>query len=93
MQYPAIYLASIWKTLPEKVPMHYNLKGEPDRFGNKTELLVMMAYTYRGEYRSVFPACQYFIGSILKDMLRKIKTVSQRMAFAVSVFMSAVIPV
>ena len=38
---PFIYLAYIWNELPEKVPMHWNIKGEIDRFGNKTELLLI----------------------------------------------------
>ncbi len=39
---PAAYLAIAWNNLPEKVPMHYNLKGEVDRYGNKMELLWVM---------------------------------------------------
>jgi len=39
---PAIYLAIIWDRLPLKIPMHYNLAGEVDRYGNKTELLTMV---------------------------------------------------
>lgn len=38
---PFIYLAYIWNELPEKVPMHSNIKGEIDRFGEKTELLLI----------------------------------------------------
>ena len=38
---PFIYLAYIWNELPEKVPMHWNIKGEIDRFGEKTELLLI----------------------------------------------------
>ena len=38
---PFIYLAYIWNELPEKVPMHWNVKGEIDRFGEKTELLLI----------------------------------------------------
>src|SRR5690606_35992435 len=36
---PFLYLALIWKQLPGQVPMHYNLQGEVDRYGDKTELL------------------------------------------------------
>lgn len=36
---PAIYLAIIWNKLPEKVAMHFDLKGHPDRFGNRSELV------------------------------------------------------
>ncbi len=38
---PFIYLAYIWKELPEKVPIHWNIKGEIDRFGDKSELLLI----------------------------------------------------
>jgi uncharacterized membrane protein len=41
---PVAYLAIIWSKLPERVPMHYNLKGEVDRYGNKTELLLLTAF-------------------------------------------------
>ncbi|WP_027077819.1 SdpI family protein [Maribacter antarcticus] len=38
---PFIYLAYVWNQLPEKVPMHWNIKGEIDRYGEKTELLLI----------------------------------------------------
>lgn len=38
---PFIYLAYIWNQLPEKVPMHWNVKGEIDRYGDKTELVLI----------------------------------------------------
>jgi immunity protein, SdpI family len=40
---PAIYLAFVWNQMPHTVPIHYNLKGEPDRYGDKSELLVLLA--------------------------------------------------
>lgn len=39
MAAPLIYLAIVWKTLPEKVAMHFNLKGEADRLGSRNELI------------------------------------------------------
>lgn len=39
---PAIYLFIIWKSLPEKIAMHFDLYGHPDRFGNKMELFWMV---------------------------------------------------
>ncbi len=36
---PIAYLASIWQELPQKLPMHWNYKGEIDRYGDKFELL------------------------------------------------------
>jgi len=38
---PFIYLAYVWKDLPEKVPMHWNIKGEIDRWGEKQELILI----------------------------------------------------
>lgn len=38
---PLLYLALTWKFIPETVPMHYDLKGNVDRYGSKNELLVM----------------------------------------------------
>lgn len=40
---PVIYLAVIWKRVPERVPIHYNMAGEVDRFGSKAEFLILMA--------------------------------------------------
>lgn len=39
---PAAWLAIVWNIIPETVPMHYNLKGQVDRYGNKNELLIMI---------------------------------------------------
>ena len=38
---PFLYLAYVWKSLPEKVPIHWNMAGEIDRYGSKTELLLI----------------------------------------------------
>lgn len=36
---PVVYLAAVWQKLPDRIPLHYNLQGEVDRLGSKTELL------------------------------------------------------
>lgn len=38
---PFIYLATIWNSLPEKIPMHFNYKGEIDRWGEKAEIILI----------------------------------------------------
>ncbi|NAS12654.1 SdpI family protein [Poritiphilus flavus] len=38
---PFAYLAYVWNSLPEKVPLHYNMEGEADRYGDKAELLLI----------------------------------------------------
>ena len=39
---PFIYLAIIWNTLPEKVPTHWNYKGEVDKWGDKYSLITLL---------------------------------------------------
>lgn len=38
---PFLYLAYVWDSLPKKVPMHWNIKGEIDRWGEKQELVLI----------------------------------------------------
>src|SRR5262249_42373223 len=40
---PAIYLAIVWNTLPEKLALHFDLQGNPDRYGSKIELVFVTA--------------------------------------------------
>lgn len=37
---PLIYLATIYNNLPASVPLHFNINGQPDRYGNKSALLL-----------------------------------------------------
>lgn len=39
---PFIYIAIIWKNLPERLPMHFRMDGSPDRMGNKSELIMLL---------------------------------------------------
>ena len=39
---PFVYLAILWNTLPEKVPTHWNYKGEIDRWGDKYSLIGLL---------------------------------------------------
>lgn len=38
---PFVYLAYIWPSLPQSVPMHWNASGEIDRWGDKSETLMI----------------------------------------------------
>jgi uncharacterized membrane protein len=40
---PCVYLAFIWQQLPAIVPLHYNLKGEIDKWGSKESLVSLVA--------------------------------------------------
>lgn len=39
---PAVYLAFIWNALPEQVPLHWNIHGEIDRYGPKSQLIIIL---------------------------------------------------
>ncbi len=43
MLVPIIYLLVIWNNLPPILPMHFNLRGDVDRYGSKTAVVVMIA--------------------------------------------------
>lgn len=38
MAVPFAYLGAIWNDLPERVPLHWNIEGEADRWGSRSEL-------------------------------------------------------
>ena len=87
---PAVYLALVWNKLPEKVAMHFDLKGNVDRFGSKNELIIMS---------SVMILMNAVVYLILTNIYRidpkryaaEHKSRLYRIAFAVCVFISAVL--
>lgn len=87
---PAVYLAIVWNKLPEKVAMHFDLKGNVDRFGSKNELIIMSAVMM------LMNAVVYLILTNIyridpKRYAAENKSRLYRIAFAVCVFISAVL--
>ena len=86
---PAVYLAIVWNRLPERIAMHFNLKGNIDRYGNKNELLLLVL---------LLTVLNVGVYLLLTNMYRidpkkhaaDNKTRLHRIAFAVCVFMAAV---
>jgi len=39
---PWIYLAYIWNDLPQTVATHFGMNGSPDKYGDKSEVIVIM---------------------------------------------------
>lgn len=87
---PAIYLAIVWNNLPETIAMHFNLKGEPDRYGSKNELITMTL---------ILTAVNVAVYLLLPQVYRidpkryaaENKSRLHRIAFALSVFIAAVL--
>lgn len=81
---PFIYLAFIWNQLPDKVPMHVNIKGEIDRFGDKIELLLIPV---------LLPLLMYIIFLVIpkidpKNKLNKMGNKLQTIKVLVTILMS-----
>lgn len=45
-----LYVAAIYPGLPEIIPVHFGLNGVPNRYGSKTELIILVAIS------AIFPA-------------------------------------
>ena len=85
---PGIYLAATWQSLPDQVAMHFDLHGDPDRYGDKNELLLVVALL------CLMSAGTYFLLSNIykidpKRYAAENKDRLHRMGFAVGIFMSA----
>jgi uncharacterized membrane protein len=85
---PLIYLLVTWNSLPEKVAMHFDWQGHPDRYGDKNELLLMVAIL------AVVSIGLFFLLSNIyridpKKYAAENKDRLLRMAFVISIFMSA----
>ena len=39
---PVIYLGIVWKKLPEKIAMHFDIRGNADKYDSKNEFLLFM---------------------------------------------------
>jgi uncharacterized membrane protein len=87
---PAVYLAIVWNTAPETVAMHANLKGEVDRYGSKNELITMtLILTLVNAAVYLLLPQVYRIDP--KRYAAENKSRLHRIAFAVSVFIAAVL--
>ena len=87
---PAVYLAVVWNRLPEKVAIHFDLQGNPDKFGNKSELIIMSVVLI------VMNALTYLLLTNIyridpKKYAAENKDRLQSIAMAVAVFLAAVL--
>lgn len=87
---PLVYLAIIWNKIPAQVAVHFDLRGNPDRYGSKNEILVTSL---------VLGIMNIIVYLVLTNIYRidpkkdaaENKTRLRSIAFAVSVFMSGVL--
>ena len=81
---PFIYLAYIWTDLPDTVPMHWNFKGEVDRWGEKSSV-IMIPF--------ILPVLIYIIFTVVPfiDPKKKIQQMGNKynhLKFIITLFMS-----
>ncbi len=92
---PLIYLMNIWNELPERVPLHFDINGNADRYGSKTELAaivgimvvvsILTTLLIRNIHR-IDPKKKY-----TADSLKKMKELSVIMAAFLSALAAAII--
>lgn len=58
---PFVYLGLVWQQLPETIPVHFDGQMQPDRYGNKSELIVMV---------SILAAVSLFVYVLLTQLPR-----------------------
>ncbi len=49
-----ILAIAVWNTMPDSIPVHFGLNGQPDRYGGKFEGLLTMPLTAAGVYLLFF---------------------------------------
>ena len=87
---PAVYLAIVWNSVPDTIALHGNLKGEVDRYGSKNELITITI---------ILTLVNVAVYLLLPQVYRidpkryapENKSRLHRIAFAVSVFLAAVL--
>lgn len=89
MLVPAVYLTVIWKQIPQTVPMHFDIKGNVDKYGTKQNLLVLIL-----SLTALNVIMYLIVSNIYKIDPRKNaaqnKDRLKRIAFGVSVYLSAI---
>ena len=89
MLLPAVYLAIVWTGIPQTVPMHFDLKGNVDQYGTKTDLLIMTA-VLTGLNMLAYLAILNIYKIDPKKYAAQNKERLQRIGFSVALYLAAV---
>ena len=89
MLLPAVYLAIVWRQIPQTVPIHFDLKGNVDEYGTKNELLIMTA-VLTGMNMLVYLAILNVYKIDPKKYAAQNKERLQRIGFSISVYLAAI---
>lgn len=88
-----VTIVSMWSGVPDKVPMHYNIRGEVDRWGDKSELIaepVIAIALYAGLTAvSFFPRIWNVPFSITEKNVESIYGVTQTLLISIKLIVAA----
>jgi uncharacterized membrane protein len=87
---PLVYIIITWSNLTQQVAIHFNLNGEPDRFGNRNDLLLLVLLI------TMLNMATYLLLRNIHHMAPRWNSPSNkplfdRMAFAISLFISIIL--
>lgn len=87
---PLGYLLAVWHTLPEIVPIHFNLEGKADRFGDKGELLWMVVFLIALNIGTFYIITNVYKLDPRKKYSQENLSGIYKLGFAISVFLSVI---
>lgn len=86
---PLVYLAYIYSSLPAVVPVHYGIDGKVNRYGNKSELVIMHGIIL-GTGLLVYLLLKYLPAIDPKKQVMLGEATFQKLAFGVVTFLSVI---
>ncbi|MDP9079446.1 MAG: SdpI family protein [Bacteroidota bacterium] len=87
---PVIYLFFVYASLPETVPMHYGMDGKVNRYGNKSELITLVAIML-GTQLFVYLLLRFLPGIDPKKQVKSGEGTFQKLALGIVFFISALV--
>jgi uncharacterized membrane protein len=87
---PVVYLVSVYASLPATVPMHYDMDGRVNRYGNKSELITLLAIML-GTQLFVYLLLKFLPGIDPKKQVKFGESTFQKLALGIVVFISALV--
>jgi len=86
---PPVYLFIVWNKLPEKIAMHFSLKGVPNGYGSKNDM-ILVTILLTGVATAIFLLLPLAYKIDTKKTAVENKATLLRLAFAITLFVSFV---
>lgn len=85
---PAVYLFLVYSSLPETVPLHYDINGNVNRYGSKSELLAVLGLML-GVQALVYLLLKFLPLIDPKKQVKYGENTFQKLALGIVIFISA----